>query len=166
LPILFAFFLLFASCGKAGDNPPTSKDTLIDFNIPLASINSEKPFSEFNNKLLMIYYMSPLCPHCRDGYGAIQQIAKKYGSKGLASIDIALGNKSDILKFIEEYEASIPFFQDSESAFIKKYGDNTVPKHYLVFPNGKTVLYQHSEDEIKKMVSDIEKFLSKYPTQK
>ena len=157
MPILFAFFLLFVSCGKAGDNPPTSNDTLMDFNIQLVSINSEKPFSEFNNKLLMIYYMSPLCPHCQEGYSGIQQIAKKYEPRGLASIAIALGNKSDILKFIEEYEASIPFFQDSERAFIKKYGDNYVPKHYLVFPNGKTVLYPNSE----KMVSDIEAFLSK-----
>jgi len=136
----------------------------MDFDIPLKSINSEKPFSEFNNKLLMIYYMSPLCPHCQEGYGDTQQIANKYEPKGLASIVIALGNKNDILKFIEEYEASMPFFQDSESAFIKKYGDNYVPKHYLVYPNGKTILYQNSEDEIKKMVSDIEVFLSKYPT--
>ena len=155
MPLLLAFFLLFVACNTE------SKSTLMDFNIPLRSINSEKSFSEFNNKLLMIYYISPSCPHCRDGYGDTQQIANEYEPKGLASIAIALGNKSDILKFIEEQGASMPFFQDSESAFIKKYGDNYVPKHYLVFPNGKTILYQNTEKDIKKMVFDIEAFLLK-----
>jgi len=135
----------------------------MDFNIPLKSINSEKPFSEFNNKLLMIYYISPSCPHCRDGYGDTQQIANDYEPKGLASIVIAVGDKNDILKFIEEQGASMPFFQDSEYAFLKKYGDNSVPKHYLVFPNGKTVLYQNSEREIKKMVFDIDTVISQTP---
>ena len=111
----------------------------------------------------MIYYISPSCPHCRDGYGDTQQIANDYEPKGLASIVIAVGDKNDILKFIEEQGASMPFFQDSECAFLKKYGDNSVPKHYLVFPNGKTVLYQNSEREIKKMVFDIDTVISQTP---
>jgi len=155
LPILLAFFLLFIACNTE------SNDTLMDFNIPLKSINSNKPFSEFSKQLLMIYYISPLCPHCREGYSDTQQIANKYEPKGLASIAIAVGEESEILKFIDEQGATMPFFQDSEYAFLKKYGDNTVPKHYLVFPNGKTVLYQNSDREIKKMVFDIEAFVKK-----
>jgi len=176
LPILLAFFLLFISCGEVSteENNPSdsqnnvnnidSNDIIMDFNIPLIGINSDKPFSEFSSKrLLMIYYMNPFCSHCQNGYGAIQQIAKKYEPKGLVSIAIAISgvNKSDILWFIEEYEASIPFFQDSEYAFSRKYGTGYTPVHYLVFPNGKTLLYQNTERDIKKMVSDIEAFLSK-----
>jgi peroxiredoxin len=155
LPILLALFLLCTACNTE------SKDTLMDFNIPLKSINSKKSFSEFNKQLLMIYYISPLCPHCKDGYGDTQQIANEYEPRGLASIVIALGNKNDILKFIEEQGASMPFFQDSENAFIKKYGDKYVPKHYLVYPNGKTLIYENSERDIKKMVFDIDVFLPK-----
>ncbi|MDR2584172.1 MAG: TlpA family protein disulfide reductase [Fibromonadaceae bacterium] len=165
MPILLAFFLLFVSCGKVSteenDNNIGSNDIIMDFNIPLTSINSNKSFSAFSKRLLMIYYMDPFCPHCQMGYGTVQQIANEYGSKGLASIAIAVRSESDILEFIEEYEASIPFFQDSEYAFMEKYKIEFVPMHYLVFPNGKTVLYKNSESDIKKMVFDIKAFLSK-----
>ena len=164
MPILLAFFLLFVSCGEVSTEEKDnigSADIIMDFNIPLTSINSDKPFSAFSKHLLMIYYMDPFCPHCQMGYGTVQQIANEYGPKGLASTAIAVRSESDILEFIEEYEANIPFFQDSEYAFLKKYEIERVPRHYLVFPNGKTVLYQNSENEIKKMVSDIKTFLSK-----
>jgi peroxiredoxin len=163
-----AFFLLIA-CGEVstGDgnnvNNAASDDTIMDFNIQLTNINSDIPFSAFSNKLLMIYYISPLCPYCQRGYGAIQEIANEYESKGLASVAIAVGSvsESDILWFIEEQEASMPFFHDSENAFGKKYGYGYVPVHYLVFPNGKTVSYQNGESEINKMIFDIEEFLLK-----
>ena len=167
MPILLAFFLLCVACGEVGDNPPTENttndDTLMDFNIQLESINSDKPFSAFNKRLLMIYYIKPLCTYCQNGYGNIQQIANKYEPKGLASIAIVVGyaNKSDILWFIEEYEASMPFFQDSEYMFSKKYGTGYTPMHYLVFPNRKILSYENSGSQIKKMVSDIEAYLSK-----
>ncbi|MDR2594390.1 MAG: TlpA family protein disulfide reductase [Fibromonadaceae bacterium] len=179
MPILLAFFLLFISCGEVfteeNDNSSNShvdssdsridnidsNDIIMDFNIPLISINSDKQFSAFSKRLLMIYYMDPFCPHCQRGYGTVQQIADEYGPKGLSSIAIAVRSKSDILKFIEEHEASIPFFQDSEYAFMEKYKIEYVPMRYLVFPNGKTLSYENSERQIKKMVSNIEAFLSK-----
>jgi len=167
LPILLAFFLLCISCGKISTEDDNSvdniesNDIIMDFNIPLTSINSDKPFSAFSEQLLMIYYMDPFCPHCQRGYGSVQQIANEYGPKGLASIAIAVRSESDILEFIEEQKASMPFFQDSEYAFMDKFGIEYVPMRYLVFPNGKTLSYENSEIEIKKMVSDIEAFLSK-----
>ncbi len=134
----------------------------MDFSIPLISINSDKPFSAFSKQLLMIYYISPLCPHCQNGYGTIQQIANKYKPKGLASIAIAVSSVSedDILWFIEDQGASMPFFQDFEYEFMDKYGDGYVPRHYLVFPNGKTLTYGNSESDKKKMVSDIKAYIS------
>ena len=166
MPILLAFFLLLISCGEVSteeDGNIDSNDVIMDFNIPLININSGKQFSAFRKQLLMIYYMDPFCPHCQMGYGSVQQIANEYGPRGLASIAIAVKSvtESDILWFIEEYEASIPFFQDSEYAFMEKFGIEYVPMRYLVFPNGKTLSYENSERDIKKMVSDIEEFLSK-----
>ena len=178
MPILFAFLLLLISCGGVSteENNPSdsqnnvnnidSNDIIMDFNIPLTGINSDKQFSAFSEQLLMIYYMDPFCPHCQSGYSSVQQIANEYEPRGLASIAIAVRSENYILEFIEEYEASIPFFQDSEYAFMDKYGIEHVPMRYIVFPNGKTLSYENSESQIKKMVSDIEAFLSKHPTQK
>jgi len=142
----------------------TSKQPLVmDFNIQLTGIkDSNMPFSVFSSRPLMIYYFSPFCPHCKNSYGGIQQIAKEYEQRGLTSIAVAVSSvsKRDILMFMEERNASIPFFQDNGD-FAKKYGDGYVPRLYLVFPDGKIVRHTNLENEagLKLVKTDIEKLL-------
>jgi thiol-disulfide isomerase/thioredoxin len=139
------------------------KQLLMDFGIKLNGIkDANMPFSVFSSRPLMIYYFSPFCPHCQRSYGGIQQVAKEYEQKGLMSIAVSVGNvgKRDILMFMEERNASIPFFQDSEQDFSKKYGDGYVPRLYLVSSDGKIVRYTSLENEnLKEIKADIEKLL-------
>ena len=86
----------------------------------------------------------------------------EYEQKGLMSIAVSIGSvgKRDILMFMEERNASIPFFQDTEQDFSKKYGDGYVPRLYLVSPDGKVVRYTSLENEnLKEIKADIEKLL-------
>jgi len=139
------------------------KPLLMDFGIKLTGIkDANMPFSVFSSRPLMIYYFSPFCPHCQRSYGGVQQVAKEYEQKGLASIAVSIGNvgKRDILMFMEERNASIPFFQDAEQDFSKKYGDGYVPRLYLVSSDGKVVRYTAVENEnLKEIKADIEKLL-------
>jgi len=139
------------------------KPLLMDFGIKLTGIkDANMPFSVFSSRPLMIYYFSPFCPHCQRSYGGIQQVAKEYEQKGLASIAVSIGNvgKRDILMFMDERNASIPFFQDSEQDFSKKYGDGYVPRLYLVSSDGKIVRYTSVENEnLKEIKANIEKLL-------
>jgi len=141
----------------------TGKQLLMDFSVKLASIKDASIlFKTFSSRPLMIYYFSPFCPHCQRSYPGIQQVAKEYEQKGLASIAISIGSvqKRDILTFMEERNASIPFFQDADGDFSKKYGDGYVPRLYLVHPDGKIVRYASLENEhIKEIKTDIEKLL-------
>jgi thiol-disulfide isomerase/thioredoxin len=144
----------------------TGTPLLVDFNIKLAGIkDANMPFSVFSQRPLMIYYFGPHCPHCKKHYSGIQQIAKEYEQKGLTSIAVSVGgniSKRDILMFMEQQKASIPFFQDAEGDFGKKYGDGYVPRLYLIFPDGKIVRYTAFESEdIKGIKADIEKLISK-----
>jgi thiol-disulfide isomerase/thioredoxin len=139
------------------------KPLLMDFGIKLTGIkDANMPFSVFSSRPLMIYYFSPFCPHCQRSYGGVQQVAKEYEQKGLASIAVSIGNvgKRDILMFMEERNASIPFFQDADQDFSKKYGDGYVPRLYLVSSDGKIVRYTSVENEnLKEIKADIEKLL-------
>jgi len=139
------------------------KPLSMDFSIKLTGIkDANMPFSVFSSRPLMIYYFSPFCPHCQRSYGGIQQVAKEYEQKGLMSIAVSIGNvgKRDILMFMEERNASIPFFQDTEQDFSKKYGDGYVPRLYLVSSDGKVVRYTSVENEnLKEIKADIEKLL-------
>lgn len=137
---------------------------VMDFSINLEGIkDANMPFSVFSSRPLMIYYFSPFCPHCKKGYGGIQKIAKEYEQKGLASIAVSVGNisKRDIMKFMEDHNASIVFFQDKEFKFGQKYGDGYVPRLYLVSSDGKIIRYTEIEEEnIKSIKSQIEKIIS------
>jgi len=143
----------------------TGKPLLMDFSIDLTGINdSNMPFSVFSQRPLMIYYFSPHCPHCVKNYGNVQKMAKEYEQRGLASIAVAIGSvsKRDILMFIEQQKGSIPFLQDANQEFSKKYGDGYVPRLYVVSPDGKIVRYTDSGgDNIPNIKADIDKLLSK-----
>jgi thiol-disulfide isomerase/thioredoxin len=143
----------------------TGTPLLVDFNLKLTGIkDANMPFSTFSQRPLMIYYFSPHCPHCKKSYNGIQQMAKEYEQKGLTSIALSVSKmgKRDILMFMEEHKAAIPFFQDTEGDFGQKYGDGYVPRLYLVFPDGKLTRYTAFESEdIKGIKADIEKLISK-----
>jgi len=169
LLILCAFT---AACGQLlpGSKPvqtymtdSTGKQLSMDFSVKLTGIkDANMPFAAFSSRPLMIYYFSPFCPHCQRSYPGIQVVAKEYEQKGLTSIAISIGSvtKRDILMFMEERNASIPFFQDTDGKFSEKYGDGYVPRLYLVSPDGKIVRYTNLENEhIKEIKTDIEKLL-------
>ena len=89
-------------------------------------------------------------------------MGKEYEQKGLTSIAVSVGNvgKRDILMFMEQQNASLPFFQDSEQEFGKKYGDGYVPRLYLISPDGKVTRYTNTEGEhLKDIRTDIDKLL-------
>jgi len=140
----------------------TGKPLLMDFSTSLTGIkDSNMPFSVFSSRPLMIYYFSPFCPHCQRSYGGIQQVAKEYEQRGLASIAVSVSSvsKRDILMFMEQQNATIPFFQDNGD-FGKKYGDGYVPRLYLVFSDRKIIRYTNLEsDGLKEIKTDIEKML-------
>jgi thiol-disulfide isomerase/thioredoxin len=135
---------------------------LMDFSISLTGIkDSNMPFSAFSNRSLIVYHFSPFCPYCQKSYGSIQQVAKEYEQRGLASIAVSVSSvgKRDILMFMEQQNASIPFFQDNGD-FGKKYGDGYVPRLYLINPNGRVFRYTALDGEnLKNIKTDIEKML-------
>jgi peroxiredoxin len=143
----------------------TGTQLLMDFNIKLTGLkDANMPFSVFSQRPLLIYYFSPFCPHCQKNYGGIQQIAKEYEQKGLVSIAVSVGkvNRRDILMFMEQQKAAIPFFQDVDGVFGQKYGDGYVPRLYVVSSDGKIFRYTAFEsDNVKDIKADIEKLLSK-----
>jgi len=144
---------------------PNEKVTM-DFSVNLTGIKgaANMPFSLFSYRPLMIYYFHPSVPTCQESYPRIQQIAKEYEQKGLTSIAVSVSatSKKEILMFMEEQKASIPFFQDNGD-FAKKYSDGVrpiVPRLFLVYPDGKILRYRDFENEhFKEIKTDIEKLL-------
>jgi len=171
--LFLAFFCLFGNAfaqmlpGAKQITTPMADSAgnpiLMDFNIKLTGMkDANMPYSVFNRRALMVYYFSPHCPHCQKSYGGVQQVAKDYEQKGLTSIAVSVGNvgKRDILMFMEQQNATLPFFQDSELEFGKKYGDGYVPRLYLISADGKVTRYTSTENEhLKDIRADIDRLL-------
>lgn len=170
---LLLFLVLFGvACGQMlpGAKPvpspmtdPDGKPLSMDFSINLTGLkDANMPFSVFSQRPLMIYYLSPHCPHCVKNYGGTQKLAKEYEQKGLTSIAVSVGSVSrrEVLTFMEQQNASIPFFQDTDQAFGKNYGDGFVPRLYLVYPDGKIFRFTSTDSEgLKDVKVEIEKML-------
>jgi phospholipid transport system substrate-binding protein len=135
----------------------------MDFKIKLDNIKDSVPFAAFSSQPLLIYYYGNHCPHCHTVYPEIRQLANEYEQNGLVFITISVGskNKEDALQFMElhkEHDTSTPFFFDTEREFGKKFGDEYVPRLYLVFPNGKGIMYIDAYSEgLKGVRADLDK---------
>jgi thiol-disulfide isomerase/thioredoxin len=119
----------------------------MDFSIPLIGISDPGMlFSHFSARPLLIFYFSPKCPHCQDKFPVIQAIIKEYESKGLTGIGISLGGtikKNDVRLFMDQSNATIPIFQDTNIKFGPLYGTGYVPVVFLVNSNG--TFYRYGE---------------------
>ncbi len=134
----------------------------MDFTIPLAGINDPGMlFSHFSNKPLLIFYFSPKCPHCQANFPQVQSLIKEYESKGLNGLAISIGGgikKNDVRLFIDQFNASMPIFQDVNAKFGPRYGTGYVPVIFLVNKDG--TFYRFS-DSSKKNFNQLKELLDK-----
>ncbi|MGL6016199.1 MAG: peroxiredoxin family protein, partial [Selenomonadaceae bacterium] len=92
----------------------------INFKNPLVGISDPGMlFSHFSSRPLVIFYFSTKCPLCEQYYPVVQKLIKEFEGKGLTGLAISAGSmtKNDIRSFMEQYSASIPFFQDASRQF-------------------------------------------------
>ncbi len=141
----------------------TNEPVKIDFSKSLSGVNDPGlVFSHFANKPLLIYYFSPKCPHCRNHFPTYQNMVKEYEKKGIQGIGIAIGGnikKNDIRMFIDQFNVSIPVFQDSEMQFGPFYGTGYVPVLFLVLPDGTFYRYESMKDS---SLDHVKSVLGKY----
>lgn len=168
----FAFIALFAVAALAQveakqEVPELMKDSSgtvlkMDFTIPLAGINDPGMlFSHFSNKPLLIFYFSPKCPHCQANFPQVQDLIKEYEPKGLNGLAISIGGgikKNDVRLFIDQFNASLPIFQDVNAKFGPRYGTGYVPVIFLVNKDGT---FYRFGDSSKKSFSQLKELLNK-----
>ncbi|MBP5248249.1 MAG: redoxin domain-containing protein [Fibrobacter sp.] len=167
-----AFVALFAVAALAQvevkqEVPELLKDSSgtvqkMDFTIPLAGINDPGMlFSHFSNKPLLIFYFSPKCPHCQANFPQVQSLIKEYESKGLNGLAISIGGgikKNDVRLFIDQFNASMPIFQDVNAKFGPRYGTGYVPVIFLVNKDGT---FYRFGDSSKKSFTQLKEILDK-----
>ncbi len=150
--IFFCVSFLFAETDSADKtkfsllaDSATHQPIKMDFSKPLTGISDPGLlFAQFAKQPLLIYYFSPKCVHCQHHFPEFQNLIKEYESFGMKGIGIALGGyikKNDIRLFIDQFNASVSVFQDSETQFGSTYGTGYVPVTFLVLADGTFYRY-------------------------
>jgi len=176
---LFTFLLALGLCFGAASaqllpvEPPAPKPMTdakgnvikMDFKLPLIGISDPGMlFAHYSQRPLLIFYFSPKCPHCQHNYPTVQKLAKEYESLGLSAMAVSVGGvtKNEIRGFMDQHNASIPFFQDASRQFSDNYGNGYVPVMYLVFENGTFIRYTEGGDlAMKHLRSELDKKFKK-----
>ena len=170
LPLIFACSIFsFAQNAVKVQPPEVFKDSSsgevqkIDFTSPLSGVNDPGMlFAHFSGKPLLIYYFSPKCPHCQSHFPSIQELVKKYEAQGLLGMGISIGGgikKNDIRLFIDQFNASIPIFQDVNTKFGPRYGTGYVPVVFVVNKDGSyyrfSDLSKKSDEQLENLIKEL-----------
>jgi hypothetical protein len=91
----------------------------------------------------------------------VQNLIKEYEPKGLNGLAISIGGgikKNDVRLFIDQFNASLPIFQDVNAKFGPRYGTGYVPVIFLVNKDGT---FYRFGDSSKKSFSQLKELLNK-----
>ncbi|HQF54363.1 MAG TPA: TlpA disulfide reductase family protein [Fibrobacteria bacterium] len=148
--ILIAFFavacLIFVRSAWKRDVPAVVQvyrwmhdTTRIDFDLPLESIDgSNRTFSEFKQKRILLFYFSPTCGHCQKAFSRIKMYRDKYQGDSLSVVAVVTGKASteDVVAFRSDFQLDMPTFRDKSRQFSKLYNSGSVPLMLLVSRDG------------------------------
>lgn len=158
LGLLTLAFFFSTACGQMlppqAQIPPAEKDStgtpkLLDYSIPLTGVSDPGMLlSHFSQRPMLVFYFSPKCPHCQQVFPKFQQIAKEFEAYGLAAMAISVGNvkKNDVRMFMDQQNAQIPFFMDTNRKFGDSYGTGYVPLVVMVQENGQFLRFTENND--------------------
>jgi thiol-disulfide isomerase/thioredoxin len=158
IKIAFALFALLATTASAQmliEVPTIEKDANglsvpMDFAIDLKGVSDKGlEFSQFKDKPLVVFFFSAKCPHCIRAYPHVELMQKEFAEMGMTFLAIASGSNQtrDVKKFIDDQQASLPFFIDSDRAFAGKYKITSVPTTFLVNSKGEFIRYNNFSKE-------------------
>ena len=155
LVLAVGFFVGTASAQLLPPVPSIEKDEKgvakkFDYSVPLTGISDPGILmSHFSQRVLVMIYFSPKCPHCQATYPKYQALVKDFEARGAQGLAISVGNvkKNDIRFFMDQQNVQFPVFQDSNGKFSTLYGTGHVPLMMIVFENGQYIRYTENTPE-------------------
>lgn len=171
IALLIALFVGITQAQFLAPVPSLEKDTKgqnkkFEYTIPLTGISDPGILLQhFSQRMVLVYYFSPKCPHCQHTFPKYQAMVKEFEGKGLTGIAISVGDakKNDIRAFMDQQNSQVAMFQDTNGKFSAAYGTGHVPLAILVFPDGTFIRYTENGAETYAQIRDqiVKKFAKK-----
>lgn len=119
--------------------------------------------SEWDGKVLIVNFWAPWCPPCRREMPAFVKFQKKYATKGVTFIGIALDEKNNVVDFTDPLDVNYPILlaEDEGLALSQAYGNrlNVLPFTAIVDRQGNIVKRHPREVTYKILEAEIKPLL-------
>lgn len=96
------------------------------------------------DKVLLVDFWASWCGPCARSFPAMDELQKKYGSKGLIIVAVNVDErKRDMEHFLGEHHVTFTVVRDARQQLVEKAGISTMPSSFLIDKNGR-VAFAHS----------------------
>ncbi len=153
-PIVFLATVLFATASTLAAE--ISPESLVGKPLPaLTGLDYFKARPALGGKPAIVEFWATWCPPCRKSIPHLNEIYKKYGSKGLQVLGITDEPNQTIRAFVKNIPIDYPV-ATARNTVLEKFGISSVPRAFLVDKTGKVVWQGHpmelEEAEIEKLL--------------
>lgn len=153
LPLALLASVLFSAVAVAAEVTPES---LVGQPLPaLTGLDYFKNRPDLKGKPAIVEFWATWCPPCRKSIPHLNEIYKKYESKGLQVLGITDEPNQTIRAFVKTIPIDYPV-ATSRPDFSDKFGISGIPHAFLVDKTGKIVWQGHpmslKETEIEKVL--------------
>jgi thiol-disulfide isomerase/thioredoxin len=153
------FAALFVSINLVTAGPPKEGDKFPS----LAAYGLEGTVPDLEGKVVLIDFFASWCGPCKESFPAMEELNKKYASKGLVIVAINLDKKkADMDDFLKAHPASFIVLRDASNKLVSEVKIPTMPSSFLLDRSGKVFAAHRGfkgEETTKQYVEEIEKLL-------
>jgi peroxiredoxin len=171
--IVFCFILCVAFTTVSLGQSKIVSYTKIGDSIPKFAVKDteNKTFdtSELKGKLLFINFWATWCVPCVEEMPSFEnQVWLKHkDSPNFRMLAIARQETNEIIMpFVKEFKLTFPIAADSDRAIYNLFGNNGIPRSYIVGPEGKIIfqLVGFNSLLVKEMIALIDSEMAKFET--
>ena len=129
---------------KTGIMQPSLNESSVDqadYNFMLIDEDgNQKPFTDFEDKVVFINFWATWCPPCVAEMPDINALYQEMGDKGIEFVMISFDDEFQKAKnFVGKKEFDFPIYQLA-SPLPKVYESSAIPTTYVISPEGKIVV--------------------------
>lgn len=100
--------------------------------------------SQYKNKVVLLFFFSPTCPHCRNEVNYLRDdLYKKYKSQGLVVLGVVASKVNEKnKKILESFKMTWPVIEDVGLKIRKQFSNHrSVPENFIIDRMGKVVFH-------------------------
>ncbi|MBL9137869.1 MAG: TlpA family protein disulfide reductase [Verrucomicrobiales bacterium] len=129
----------------------------------LTKAGLEGGLPDLSGKIVLVDFFASWCGPCQESFPAMEELQKKYGSKGLVIVAVNEDQKrEDMDSFLKQHKVTFTIVRDPGSGLVSKVRIPTMPTSFLLDKEGKVRAMHRGfkgKETLRKYEEDIEALL-------